>query len=164
MKYQITPLYSEILPNLYMGGTDDLATIDQPQTLKEFRGDNEFDCVVTLYAWAAPANWGVEERRFGFPDAEIIDEYLPTIVDLARWAYTKWSYNKRVNIRCQAGLNRSGLVTALVLIMSGMTPEFAIEMIRKNRSSDALCNSDYEYWLLNEAKNYIMNQALEERV
>ena len=164
MKYQITPLYSEILPNLYMGGTDDLATIDQPQTLKEFRGDNEFDCVVTLYAWAAPANWGVEERRFGFPDAEIIDEYLPTIVELARWAYTKWSYNKRVNIRCQAGLNRSGLVTALVLIMSGMTPEFAIEMIRKNRSSDALCNLDYEYWLLNEAKKYIMNKVLEERV
>lgn len=164
MKHQITPLYSEILPNLYMGGTDDLATINQPQTLKEFRGDNEFDCIVTLYAWAAPANWGVEERRFGFPDAEIIDEYLPTIVELARWAYTKWSYNKRVNVRCQAGLNRSGLVTALVLIMSGMTPEFAIEMIRKNRSSDALCNPDYEYWLLNEAKNYIMNQALEERV
>lgn len=164
MKYQITPLYSEILPNLYMGGTDDLATIDQPQTLKEFRGDNEFDCVVTLYAWAAPANWGVEERRFGFPDAEIIDEYLPTIVELARWAYIKWSYNKRVNIRCQAGLNRSGLVTALVLIMSGMTPEIAIELIRSNRSPDALCNSDYENWLLNEAKAYIMNQALEERV
>ena len=33
MNYEITPLYSEVAPNLFMGGTDDSATIDQAQVL-----------------------------------------------------------------------------------------------------------------------------------
>ena len=151
MNYEITPLYSEVAPNLFMGGTDDLATIDQPQKLNHFQTNNEFDCVVTLYAWAAPANWGVEERRFGFPDANIIDEYIPTIVELAQWAHSKWAAGKRVNIRCQAGLNRSGLVTALTLMISGLSADEAIDTLRAKRSSYALCNGEYEHWLLTEA-------------
>ena len=151
MNYEVTPLYSEVAPNLFMGGTDDLATIDQPQKLNHFEGNNEFDCVVTLYAWAAPANWGVEERRFGFPDANIIDEYIPTIIELAQWAHAKWSSGKRVNIRCQAGLNRSGLITALTLMINGMSADEAIDTLREKRSTYALCNGEYEHWLLTEA-------------
>ena len=146
-----TELYSQIAPNLFMGGTDDDATIDQPQILQDLTATNEFDCVVTLYAWAAPAGWGVEERRFGFPDSHIIDEYIPTIVELAQWAHAKWSAGKRVNIRCQAGLNRSGLVTALTLMISGMSANEAIDTLREKRSGYALCNSEYERWLLTEA-------------
>jgi hypothetical protein len=160
MKYKSTPLYSEVAPNLFMGGTDDSATIDQAQKLRHFDGSNEFDCVVTLYAWAAPANWGVEERRFGFPDANIIDEYLPTIIELAQWAHAKWADGKRVNIRCQAGLNRSGLVTALTLMISGMTADQAIDTLREKRSSYALCNGEYEHWLLNEAAAYIAQSPI----
>jgi hypothetical protein len=151
MKYELTPLYSEVAPNLFMGGTDDNATIDQAQALRHFEGGNEFDCVVTLYAWAAPANWGVEERRFGFPDANIIEEYIPTIVELAQWAHAKWAAGKKVNIRCQAGLNRSGLVTALTLMLSGMSAEDAIKTLREKRSDYALCNGEYEHWLRSEA-------------
>ena len=65
MYFDETPLYSEVAPNLFMGGTHDDAVISLPQRLQHFDGKNEFDCVVTLYAWAAPASWGVEERRFG---------------------------------------------------------------------------------------------------
>jgi len=155
MKYELTPLYSEVAPNLFMGGTDDNATIDQAQKLRHFEGSNEFDCVVTLYAWAAPANWGVEERRFGFPDANIIEEYIPTIVELAQWAHAKWAAGKKVNIRCQAGLNRSGLVTALTLMISGMSAEDAINTLREKRSEYALCNSEYERWLKYEANTYL---------
>jgi hypothetical protein len=151
MNYEITPLYSEVAPNLFMGGTDDSATIDQAQVLRHFDGSNEFDCVVTLYAWAAPANWGVEERRFGFPDADIIQDYLPTIIELAQWAHSKWASGKRANIRCQAGLNRSGLVTALTLMISGMSADQAIDTLREKRSTYALCNGEYEHWLLTEA-------------
>ena len=146
-----TQLFNEILPNLFMGGTSDDATIDIPQELRHFNGENEFDCVVTLYAWASPANWGVEERRFGFPDAYIIEEYLPTIIELAQWAHAKWSSGKRVNIRCQAGLNRSGLITALVLMISGMSADEAIDTLREKRSTYALCNGEYEHWLLTQA-------------
>ena len=155
MKYELTPLYSEVAPNLFMGGTDDNATIDRAQPLRHFEVGNEFDCVVTLYAWAAPANWGVEERRFGFPDANIIEEYIPTILELAHWAHAKWSAGKKVNIRCQAGLNRSGLVTALTLMLSGMSAEEAINTLRAKRSSYALCNGEYEHWLRTAAEAYL---------
>ena len=155
MKYELTPLYSEVAPNLFMGGTDDNATIDHPQELQYFEGGNTFDCVVTLYAWAAPANWGVEERRFGFPDANIIEEYIPTILELAQWAHSKWAAGKKVNIRCQAGLNRSGLVTALVLIKDGYSPSKAIDLIRAQRGEDALCNYHFEQWLLTSAASFI---------
>ncbi len=160
MKYELTPLYSEVAPNLFMGGTDDNATIDQAQKLRHFEGSNEFDCVVTLYAWAAPANWGVEERRFGFPDANIIEEYISTIIELAQWAHAKWAAGKKVNIRCQAGLNRSGLVTALTLMLSGLSAEEAIETLRTKRSSYALCNSEYEQWLLTQADAYLVQLNL----
>ena len=152
MYFDETPLYSEVAPNLFMGGTHDDAVINLPQRLRNFDGKNEFDCVVTLYAWAAPANWGVEERRFGFPDADIIEDYLPTIIELAQWAHSKWASGKRVNIRCQAGLNRSGLVTALTLMISGMTADQAIDTLREKRSSYALCNGEYEHWLLTKAE------------
>ena len=155
MKYELTPLYSEVAPNLFMGGTDDNATIDQAQKLRHFEGSNEFDCVVTLYAWAAPANWGVEERRFGFPDANIIEEYIPTIVELAQWAHAKWAAGKKVNIRCQAGLNRSGLVTALILMSTGLDAETAIREIRKNRADIALFNNEYVTWLMTEGAAFV---------
>ena len=136
-------LFNEILPNLFMGGTLDSKTIDRAQSLKEFEGERDFDCIVTLYAWAAPADWGVEERRLGFPDAQIIEEYLEPIHEMAEWAHSRWKSGKRVLIRCQAGLNRSGLVTALVLLAEGHSPQQAIELIREKRSEWALCNSDF---------------------
>ena len=160
MKHELTPLYSEVAPNLFMGGTDDSATIDQAQALRNFEGSNEFDCVVTLYAWAAPANWGVEERRFGFPDSNIIEEYIPTIIELAQWAHAKWAAGKKVNIRCQAGLNRSGLVTALTLMISGLSADEAINTLRTKRSSYALCNGEYEHWLLTEADAYLAQSSM----
>ncbi len=42
---------------------------------------------------------------------------------------------------CAAGLNRSGLVSGLVLVRCGMTPELAIETVRKMRSPYALTNA-----------------------
>lgn len=49
---------------------------------------------------------------------------------------------------CQAGLNRSGLVTALLLIKEGRAPEDAIDLIRNKRDRDALCNAEFAEWLL----------------
>lgn len=159
MYAEITPLYSEVAPNLFMGGTADENTIDKAQKLQHFDGSNEFDAVVTLYAWAAPANWGVEERRFGFPDADLIKDYLPILIEMANWAFIKWQLGKRVLIRCQAGLNRSGLITALVLMQSGMSADEAIDTLRKKRSTWALCNGEFEHWLLSDAPKHLTNTA-----
>ena len=142
-----TELFNEILPNLFMGGTSDDATINFPQELNHFKGERNFDCIVTLYAWASPANWGIEERRLGFPDAQIVNEYLDPIHEMASWAHSRWKLGKKVLIRCQAGLNRSGLLTALVLIHEGYSSADAIALIREKRSGWALCNSDYVSYL-----------------
>jgi len=135
---------SEILPLLYMGGTLREQCIDQPQPLTTFFDDpRPYDAVVTLYAWAAPVGFGVEERRLGFPDANLLPEYVQQIHDLADWAHSQWSSGKRTFIRCAGGMNRSGLVTALVLMQSGLSAPDAITLIRERRSPDALSNSSF---------------------
>jgi hypothetical protein len=151
------PLHSEILPGLWVGGTDDMDTIEYSGNLhapKEIT-KKEFDAVVTLYAWANPVDWMVEEMRFGFYDSDVdhIDrEALASAVGFAR---RKWQAGKKVLVRCQAGLNRSGLTAALVLMQSGYTADEAIALLRTKRSKYVLCNGEFEAFLrtLNETDN-----------
>jgi hypothetical protein len=51
-------------------------------------------------------------------------------------------------VHCQAGLNRSALVTALALKLSGMKMKDAIALLRAQRSPAVLCNQAFENWLL----------------
>jgi hypothetical protein len=151
------PLHSEILPGLWVGGTDDLDTIEYSGNLHAPKAitKKDFDAVVTLYAWANPVDWMVEEMRFGFYDSDVdhIDrEALASAVGFAR---RKWQAGKKVLIRCQAGLNRSGLTAALVLMQSGYTADEAITLLRDKRSKYVLCNGEFEAFLrtLNETDN-----------
>ncbi len=151
------PLHSEILPGLWVGGTDDLDTIEYSGDLHAPKAitKKDFDAVVTLYAWANPVDWMVEEMRFGFYDSDVdhIDrEALTSAVGFAR---RKWQAGKKVLIRCQAGLNRSGLTAALVLMQSGYTADEAITLLRDKRSKYVLCNGEFEAFLrtLNETDN-----------
>lgn len=145
---ELPDLYSEIAPGLWQGGTSREQVIDQPQLLTRFSEvERQFDAVATLYAWAAPFQWGVEERRLGFPDGKLIADYIPQIESIAEWANSHWSGGRRVLIRCAGGLNRSGLVTALTLIKSGRTPDAAIGLVRAGRSPAALSNPSFVEWL-----------------
>ena len=134
---------SEIAPGLWMGGTRRDETIGVVQPMLGFNRERPFDAVLTLYAWAAPADWGVEERRFGFPDRQVIEEYVPLIHELADWAHHRWSSGKRVLIRCAGGMNRSGLLVGLTLIRSGMSAEGAVDLIRERRHPGALNNYSF---------------------
>ncbi len=144
-------LHSEILPNLWQGGTHDYDTIGQyfaglGPTLENY------DAVYTLYGSANPAGWGVKEIRFAFFDGNM-DDFDPES-DLAlpvAEAHRDLKAGKRVLIRCQAGLNRSGLVMALVLIRDGYAPDEAIALIRQQRGPDALFNGRFVDWLCNGA-------------
>ncbi len=60
-------LFSMIAPNLFQGGTDDLDVIHLPVTNNRKRTDLPFDAIVTMYAWARPADWNVQEFRYGVP-------------------------------------------------------------------------------------------------
>ena len=147
-------LHSMIAPNLFQCGTDDLDVIHLAQTNSRPRVDLPFDAIVTMYAWARPADWNIQEFRYGVPDASISDIDLNRLRQAVEFGYDRWKAGDRVLVRCQAGLNRSGLVLALILIKDGLTPQEAINRIRENRGSDALFNADFHDWLLQEGESF----------
>jgi Dual specificity phosphatase, catalytic domain len=141
-------LWSEILPGLWQGGTDDYDVIGVAGHCPNRVTSTHFDSVYTLYARANAASWNVKEVRFGFADGDMTDfDPEADLYFAVREAHADWKAGKRVLVRCQAGLNRSGLVMALVLIREGYTPEQAVELIRQNRGDIALCNDTFVRWL-----------------
>ena len=147
-------LYSMVAPNLFQGGTDDLDVIHLAQTNNRPRTDLPFDAIVTMYAWARPADWNIQEFRYGVPDASIKDIDLSRLRQAVDFGYDRWKQGDRVLVRCQAGLNRSGLVTALIMIKDGLTPQSAINCIRDSRGPDALLNENFYAWLLKEGESF----------
>ena len=154
MPHEPASLYSEIAPNLFMGGTDDADVIHYPASTNP-RIDMPFDAIVTMYAWAQPADWQVQEFRYGVPDATISHIDLGRLKQAVEFGYNRWLAGDCVLIRCQAGLNRSGLVTALILMSTGLDAESAISEIRKNRAETALYNEEYVAWLMVEGAAFI---------
>ena len=147
-------LYSMIAPNLFQGGTDDLDVIHLAQTNNRPRTDLPFDAIVTMYAWARPADWNIQEFRYGVPDASITDIDLDRLRQAVEFGCDRWKSGDRVLVRCQAGLNRSGLVLALIMIKDGLTAQSAINCIRDSRGPDALFNENFHAWLLKEGEKF----------
>lgn len=156
-----TELFSEILPGLFQGGTPDDLWLDAGSDLqrREDPIDGHFDAVVSLFAWSQPCDWGVEELRYGFPDAHPQHADMSRVIRAAHWAHERWTAGDRVLIRCQAGLNRSGLVTALVLMLDGWPAGEAITHIRTRRAPVALINDAFVDWLLTEAPAHLTPNA-----
>ena len=142
-------LHSQILPGLFMGGTADRDVVQFGNDGVYAITTQEYDTVVTMYAFANPADWNVREYRYGVYDSVIKDLNVEKLLTIVELAYADWKKGQRVLIRCQAGLNRSGLVTALVLMKDGLSAQEAINLIRKQRDPDALFNNHYVNWLLN---------------
>lgn len=141
------PLWSEVVEGLWQGGTGDHDIMQQPKFPVITR--KTFDTVITLYQFANPVDWHVKELRYGVWDGNAQDIDLKELFDLVKMAHTDWVNGKKVLIRCQAGWNRSGLVTALVLMRDGMEAHEAIDLIREKRSPHALCNKNFVEFLLN---------------
>lgn len=139
-------LWSEILPGLWMGGTSYQAELGVSQAQPEIT-NLHFDTVATLYANAMPVDWYVKELRLGFYDHDKVDLDSRDLDQLVSAVYEDWQAGKRVLIRCQAGWNRSGLITGLVLLRAGYTAEAAVDLIREKRSPFALCNKTFELFL-----------------
>jgi len=131
------PLVSHIAGNLWMGGVRH--GIELP---------HDFRYVVSLHPW--------ERYELG-PDThmvelELFDSSAPLgagleIYRIAGWALGALQDGKTL-VHCQAGLNRSGLVAGLTLILGGMRPQEAVALLRERRSDAVLCNRTFERWLL----------------
>ena len=138
------PAPTEILPGLWQGGTSESSLLGQPTKPGHYRGRRPFDLIVTLYADAQPAPWGVEEIRYGFPDAELDQRDLDRVREIAAYAAERWKEGDRVLIRCQAGVNRSGLVAGLILVTNGWEPHQAVRHLRTRRSPKVLSNGYFD--------------------
>lgn len=76
------------------------------------------------------------------PDREVVDR-------IASWIqYLRKQPRRKVLIHCQAGQNRSPLVTAIALVRDGMAPKEAIELLRRLRGDWVLYNSAFEKFIL----------------
>ena len=62
---------TQILPGLWMGGLAEHEYLGAELTDEHYSFTSPFDLVVTLYADAQPAPWGVTELRYGLPDDDI---------------------------------------------------------------------------------------------
>lgn len=141
-------LDSKILENLFQGGTPDEDTTFRGRKRLATVGDlRPFDSVVSLCAHTLPVGWLVKELRFAFPDGPLEPWTVKEIEALADWAHKQWKAGDRVLIRCQAGMNRSSLVTALVLMKEGLSADEAIALIRKQRSEYCFSNKHFVEYL-----------------
>jgi len=93
--------------------------------------------------------------RFGFPDSHLTPKGIERAVALSAHAYARWQSGARVLIRCQAGVNRSGLVMALTLMRHGLSATNAIGLIREGRGPAALSNRHFVRWLVDEAHRHV---------
>lgn len=144
------PLHSKILDDLYQGGTDDEATVYRGNKRLPTVGDpRPFDSVISLCAYTLPVGWLVKEMRFAFPDGPLEPWTIKEIEAIADWIYAQWKAGDRVLIRCQAGMNRSSLMTALVLMRDGLSADEAIALIRKQRSEYCFSNKHFVEYLQN---------------
>jgi protein-tyrosine phosphatase len=133
------PFLSEIAPNLWQGGCEDGLILPE-----------EIKYVVSLYPWERyTINHELNEPRLevrmydsadGEPDRD-------TIVTLAK-QINIWRETGAAVSHCQAGLNRSSLITATALMLEGMGPQEAIDLIREKRSPACLCNPTFHRWVL----------------
>lgn len=129
--------FSEIAPGLWQGGS----YYYEPEDLRQF------DAVLTVNGRAQRAPADVDEFQCYFADSVVLPDFERLMLGVD-WAYANWANTSRkVLVRCQAGLNRSGLVVALVLYKHGWDVGEAIERIREKRSPYALCNSSFERYL-----------------
>jgi hypothetical protein len=145
--YDNFDLEHEIVPGLWMGGTHDEDVVSKPSKLPVMSARKEFDAVVTLDSYARPFGWFVKEFRFGFADGPLPEDHAQEIERIADWAFIEWKAGCKTLIRCQAGLNRSGLVTALVLLRDGKKLDEVLTLIRAKRGEYALSNNEFMEYL-----------------
>jgi protein-tyrosine phosphatase len=130
---------AQVAPNLWIGAAP-------PQG--DLLGEIGFDALVLCANNWQPASSqypGVEVHHAPFRDApDVTKKELKTALRAAEWAAERLTQGKTVLVTCMAGLNRSGLVTALSLSMAaGFDPATCGELVRSARGPDALHNPSF---------------------
>lgn len=136
-RYIDIPLISHVKDNLYVGGC--IQGVDV--------GDF-FSHVFSLYKWEQYAmsvdtkyqEWTMYDSHNGLD--------IETVEEAAALVQTALDAGGNVLVHCQAGINRSNLVAATVLMNQGLTAQEAIDLLREQRSPLVLANKTFERHLL----------------
>jgi hypothetical protein len=129
------PLVSHIEGNLWMGGCIDGVPLP-----------DDFGYVVSLYPWERYVLAPTTERfEFHLYDAGVVPD-LRILHTAARQVLDATAQGPTL-VHCQAGLNRSGLVAGLALVLDGRDADEVITLLRRRRSPAVLCNQVFEAWL-----------------
>lgn len=134
--YFDAPLISHIVDNLWMGGCQDRLPLD-----------DDFVKVVSLYPWEkytlGDNTERVEVKMYDAEEGVDLDD-----LERASEAVLEGLEKGKTLVHCQAGLNRSGLVSAYTMMKLGYRAEDAIQLLRDARSPLVLCNETFEKQLL----------------
>ena len=131
------PFITEIAPNLFHGGVENGLVL--PEKIKH---------VLSLYQWEA---YTINHEMLSTKTVEMYDSLeqgFEQIEELALWV-NEARKTGPVLVHCQAGLNRSSLVVAKALLLSGEAEsgEQAVKMIREARTDACLCNPAFAEWV-----------------
>jgi protein-tyrosine phosphatase len=136
--YFEAPFISHIEGNLWQGGCQD------GMILPEF-----IENVVSLYPWE---KYTVNHELNSFVEVTMydsLDQSFDQVEGIAEWVKDCCELGPTL-VHCQAGLNRSGLVAARVLMLQGKTGKEAIDILRSTRSPAVLCNYTFEKYILEQ--------------
>lgn len=158
--YESDPLYTEILPGLFLGGTANSDTIFTPAHGRKAFDDLSFQSVITMFYAANPVGFNSHEVRYHIVDGPLDNVDMIRLGEIVLWGHSRWrEKNDILLVRCQAGINRSSLILSLLLIKEGYSAAAAIELIRSKRFSYCLSNGYYEKWLLENGEEFVRNLA-----
>jgi hypothetical protein len=137
-------LISHIEDNLYVGGCEE--GID----LGDF-----FSHIFSLYMWESYKSddattqsvYKMYDTSEGVAIEDLNENPVPfyEVVDAISEALDEGG---NVLVHCQAGINRSNLLTGAVLVKRGRTPSEAIALLREKRSDLVLANQTFEDYLM----------------
>jgi protein-tyrosine phosphatase len=136
------PFMSHIEGNLWQGGCQN--GLQLPHFIKH---------IVSLYPWEQYKVKHDLKSSLSVVMYDSLDQSTEQVNAIADWVY-QCTKDGPTLVHCQAGLNRSSLVAAKVLMRMGSegrgyrSAKQAIEILRKQRSDACLCNPAFEEYLL----------------
>ena len=82
-------LWSEVLPGLWQGGTDDDDLVHYAARRRGVALE-DFEFVATLFGDANPVGWFVKEMRFGIHDSNMEDFDIADLHDIVEITHRQW--------------------------------------------------------------------------
>lgn len=132
--------YNEILPGLFQSGS-----FDDPKKIIDLKIDVVIDLEGGFDKIAKPIvsylYWPISDK----PELPDLDE-LKAIASYGLACWKKKPQPLRLLVHCSQGMNRSGLVNGMILMLSGMKGKDAVKLIREKRPG-ALVNFVFAEYL-----------------